>query len=111
VREIMNDANHNILFMQLVIQNQQIAMMAMGKIKNPVTDKIERNLEHAKVYIDSLDMLLAKTKGNLSEYEEKFLTETLKELKLNYVDEVDKDKKKEKDVKKETEESKEAEKK
>lgn len=107
----MNDANHNILFMQLVIQNQQIAMMAMGKIKNPVTDKIERNLEHAQVYIDSLDMLLAKTKGNLSEYEEKFLTETLKELKLNYVDEVDKDKKQVKDVKEEEEKSKEAEKK
>jgi hypothetical protein len=107
----MNDANHNILFMQLVIQNQQIAMMAMGKIKNPVTDKIERNLEHAKIYIDSLDMLAAKTKGNLSEYEEKFLTETLKELKLNYVDEVDKDKKKEKDVKKEAQESKQEEKK
>ncbi len=90
----MNDANHNILFMQLIIQNQQIAMMSMGKIKNPVTERIERNLEHAKIYIDTLDMLLAKTKGNLSEYEEKFLIETLKDLKLNYVDEVDKDKKK-----------------
>jgi len=89
----MTDPNHNILFMQLIIQNQQIAMMAMGKIKNPVTDKIDRNLEHAKIYIDTLDMLLAKTKGNLSEYEEKFLTETLKELKLNYIDEIDKDKK------------------
>ena len=89
----MNDTNQNILFMQLIIQNQQIAMMAMGKIKNPVTDKIERNLEHAKIYIDTLDMLVTKTKGNLSEYEEKFLTETLKELKLNYVDEIDKDKK------------------
>ena len=89
----MTDPNHNILFMQLIIQNQQIAMMAMGKIKNPVTDKIDRNLEHAKLYIDTLDMLQAKTKDNLSEYEEKLLTETLKELKLNYVDEVDKDKK------------------
>jgi len=90
----MVDANHNILFMQLIIQNQQIAMMSMGKIKNPVTERIERNLEHAKIYIDTLDMLLAKTKGNLSEYEEKFLIESLKDLKLNYVDEVDKDKKK-----------------
>jgi len=89
----MVDANHNILFMQLIIQNQQIAMMSMGKIKNPVTERIERNLEHAKIYIDTLDMLLAKTKGNLSEYEEKFLDETLKELKLNYIDEMDKDKK------------------
>lgn len=90
----MTDANHNILFMQLIIQNQQIAMMSMGKIKNPVTDRVERNLDHAKIYIDTLDMLLAKTKGNLSEYEEKFLIETLKDLKLNYVDEADKDKNK-----------------
>lgn len=102
----MTDANHNILFMQLIIQNQQIAMMAMGKIKNPVTEKIERNLEHAKIYIDTLDMLLAKTKGNLSEYEEKFLTETLKDLKLNYVDEMDKDKNKSDSVKEKTTEEK-----
>ena len=60
--------------------------------KNPVTDKIERNLEYAKVSIDTLDMLQARTKGNLTEYEEKFLTEALKDLKLNYVDEVEKDK-------------------
>jgi len=69
----MTDANHNILFMQLIIQNQQIAMMSMGKIKNPVTDRIERNLEHAKIYIDTLDMLLAKTKGNLSSMRKNFL--------------------------------------
>lgn len=102
----MTDANHNILFMQLIIQNQQIAMMSMGKIKNPVTERTERNLEHAKIYIDTLDMLLAKTKGNLSEYEEKFLIETLKDLKLNYVDEVDKDKKKSEGVKEKTREDK-----
>jgi len=88
----MAEDNHQILFMQLVMQNQQIAMMAMGKIKNPVTDKIDRNLEYAKVSIDTLDMLQARTKGNLTEYEEKFLSEALKDLKLNYVDEVEKDK-------------------
>jgi hypothetical protein len=102
----MTDANHNILFMQLIIQNQQIAMMSMGKIKNPVTDRVERNLEHAKIYIDTLDMLLAKTKGNLSEYEEKILIEILKDLKLNYVDEVDKDKKKADGIKEKTREEK-----
>ena len=102
----MDEANQNILFMQLIIQNQQIAMMAMGKIKNPVTDKIDRNLEHAKIYIDTLDMLLAKTKGNLSEYEEKFLVETLKELKLNYVDESDKEKKKDEEKIEKTEKEK-----
>ncbi len=90
------DSSHGFLFMQLVLQNQQLAMMSMGKLKNPVTDKIDRNLEFAKMSVDTLDMLAAKTKGNLSEYEEKFLTEVIKELKLNYVDEVNKEQKEDK---------------
>lgn len=90
----MEHANMNeMLFMQLIMQNQQIAMMSMGKLKHPVTDKTERNLELAKISIDTLDMLKEKTKGNLSSYEEKFLDEVLRELKLNYVEEVSKDKK------------------
>ncbi len=106
----MSGENHQILFMQLIMQNQQIAMMAMGKIKNPVTDKIDRNLDYAKVSIDTLDMLQARTKGNLTEYEEKFLAEALKDLKLNYVDEIEKDKagttgNKEDDEKKSSEEN------
>jgi uncharacterized protein YjaG (DUF416 family) len=90
----MEQPNTNeLLFMQLIMQNQQIAMMSMGKLKHPVSDKIERNLELAKISIDTLDMLKTKTKGNLSSYEEKFLDEVLRELKLNYVDEVNKDQK------------------
>jgi hypothetical protein len=85
------DSSHGFLFMQLVLQNQQLAMMSMGKLKNPVSDKIERNLEFAKMSIDTLDMLASKTKGNLSEYEEKFLAEIIKDLKLNYVDEANKE--------------------
>ncbi len=88
-----HNATNELLFMQLVVQNQQIAMMSMGKIKHPVTDKIERNLELAKISIDTLDMLKVKTKGNLSSYEEKYLEEVIRELKLNYVDEVNKDQK------------------
>ena len=87
-----NDSNE-LLFMQLVLQNQQLAMMSMGKLKNPVTDKIDRNLEFAKMSIDTLDMIAVKTKGNLSEYEDKFLNEVIKDLKLNYVDEVSKESK------------------
>ncbi len=87
------NSSNELFFMQLVMQNQQLAMMSMGKLKNPVTDKIDRNLEFAKMAIDTLDMLAVKTKGNLSEYEEKFLTEVIKDLKLNYVDEASKEQK------------------
>jgi hypothetical protein len=63
---------------------------AMGKVPNPVTGKIERNLETAKQIIEIMEMLKEKTKGNLTEDEDKFLTGVIAELQLNYVDEVKK---------------------
>lgn len=81
---------NEMLFIQLVMQNQQMAMMSLGKLENPVAGKTEQNLEFAKLSIDTLDMIKEKTKGNLSEYEEKFLDETLKEVKLVYVNEMNK---------------------
>ncbi len=107
----MDQTNVNeLLFMQLVMQNQQIAMMSMGKLKHPVTDKIERSLELAKISIDTLDMLKIKTKGNLSSYEEKYLDEIIRDMKLNYVDEVNKDQKENKEKGEEKREEKEEEK-
>lgn len=83
----MEEEKQQMLFMQLVLQNQQIAMMTMGKINNPVTNNPEKNLEMAKISIDTLDMLKDKTKGNLSDSETKYLESVLKELKIMYVEE------------------------
>ena len=83
----MDDKNTELLFTQLVIQNQQMAMISLGKVKNPVSNTPEKNLEYAKLSIDTLDMLVQKTKGNLSEYEEKLLAETVNQLKIIYVEE------------------------
>ena len=66
------------------------AWVAMGKIKNPSSDKLEPNLPAAALIIDMLDMLTRKTDGRRTEEEEKLLTENLKQLKLNYVAEADK---------------------
>lgn len=78
------------LFMYLVGSFEMSAMMAMGKIKNPMTGKTERDLTQAQFSIDIMDMLKEKTKGQLSEYEAKFLDNTLGQLKLNYIDEAKK---------------------
>ena len=83
----MAEDNHQMLFMQLVMQNQQMAMISLGQVKNPVSDTLDKNLEYAKLSIDTLDMLVQKTKGNLSEYEEKLLAETVNQLKIIYVEE------------------------
>lgn len=81
---------NEMLFIQLVLQNQQMAMMSLGRLENPIAGKTEKNIEFAKLSIDTLDMIKEKTKGNLSEYEQKFLDETLRELKLVYVNETKK---------------------
>ena len=82
------------LFMQLVMTFQAAAWQQMGKIKNPITDKIERSLDQARYSIDMLEMLRTKTKGNLTDDELKFVNHVMTELQLNFVDELNKDKEK-----------------
>lgn len=79
-----------LLLTQLILMFQTSAMQSMGKLKNPVTDKIEKNLGQAQISIDMLDMLHKKMKNNLSQEEERMLSGVIKELKLNYVDEMNK---------------------
>jgi histidinol phosphatase-like enzyme len=60
----------------------------MGKIPNPVDNKITKDLKSAQVTIDMLLMLRDKTKGNLTKTEEKMLEDTISNLQMNYADEV-----------------------
>ena len=92
------------LFMYLVGTFQSSAWIALGKIKNPMTEKSKVNIEQASFYIDLLDMMQEKMKGNLTDYEEQMLINTVSELKLNLIDEkkknISKDKKEQKKIKK-----------
>lgn len=81
---------HQMLFAQLVYMFHAAAMHQMGKVKNPLTGTVERDLAAAQSTIDLLEMLKARTQGNLSPEEERLLSSVLMELKLNYVDEVNK---------------------
>ncbi len=78
------------LFLQLVLGLQQAAMVALGKLMNPMSGKIERNLEAAKNTIDTLGAIEARTRGNLEPDEQRVLAQVLTELRLNYVDELKK---------------------
>ena len=83
--------NTELPFAQLVAIFHSSAMVALGKLKNPATDRIERNLEQAKHAIDTLEMLRVKTNGNLTDTEKRMLDHSLTDLRLNYVDELKKD--------------------
>ncbi len=62
-------------------------MMQLGKLANPMSGKIERELEGAQVTIDMLDMLKEKSANNISDDERRFLEQVIADLKLNFVEE------------------------
>lgn len=79
------------LFVNLVLTLHNAAMLHMGKIKNPISDKVERDMTQAEMSIDMLDMLKKKSDGNLTDEENSILSRTLNELKMNFMDEKAKD--------------------
>ena len=61
------------------------ALFAMGLLQVKGQEGREPDLEMAKYNIDMLDVIVEKTKGNLTEEEEQVLSTTLSELRMGYV--------------------------
>ncbi len=83
----MNDDKNKQLFLSLIYSFQMQTMMQLGKLANPVSGKIEKELDGAQVTIDMLDMLKEKTVSNISDDEKRFLDQVIADLKLNFVEE------------------------
>lgn len=84
--EVYHEPNFTIFLSSLGMQ----ALIAMGRLANPVTGKAEKNLEQARFLVDTLGIIKEKTKGNLNPDEEKLLEESLFNLRMIYVEEKDK---------------------
>lgn len=82
------DEKKSFLFKRLIINFHTVGMQQLGKIADPVSGNIMRDLEQVALTIDTLDMLQEKCSGNLSADEALFLSHVISELKLNYVDEI-----------------------
>lgn len=81
------DTQPNDLFLGLVASLQASAWMQLGKIMNPLSGKVERNLDRAQETIDLLGVIQEKTRGNLHPDESRLLEQILFELRMNYVEE------------------------
>lgn len=79
-----------LLLTQLILMFQTAALQQMGKLKNPLSDKIEQDLSQAQISIDMLDMIHRKMEQRLTANEERLFANVLRELRLNYVEEVNK---------------------
>jgi len=61
------------------------ALIQMGEIEDPFTQKLVKNLPLAKQTVDLIGLLEEKTKGNLTPDEEKVMQYILYDLRMRYV--------------------------
>lgn len=62
------------------------ALVGLGQIPHPLSGKAEIQLDEAKHFIDTLEMLEAKTAGNRTPEEDRLLENLLHELRLGFVE-------------------------
>jgi hypothetical protein len=72
-------------FAALVSMLTTQALFSLGLLEVKGQEKREPDLELARYNIDMLETLEEKTKGNLTQEEEKVLNNTLNELRMGYV--------------------------
>jgi hypothetical protein len=58
------------------------ALMALGRIPNPITGKSHKNLPTARHFVDMIAMLEEKTRGNRTQDETRLLEEVLHQGRL-----------------------------
>lgn len=74
-----------VTFASLLLSLNTSALYHMGELPHPETGQRVVDRELAKHTIDTLVLLAAKTKGNLSHDENELLTRILYELKMRFV--------------------------
>ena len=73
-------------FIEFVMMTAQNAALFLGQIPNPKTGEPEVNLDLARMFIDQLEMIQEKTRGNLTNEETMVLRNTLSNLQMAFVE-------------------------
>ena len=73
------------IFASMVMQQTQMTLMLLGEMPHPETGETVTDLEGAKMFIDQLEMLEAKTKGNLGKDEAQLLKQSLVGTRMAFV--------------------------
>ena len=85
IQPVTNSSDLTQRFVYFVQMQMQNVLLCLGLIDHPSAPKGEPDLQAAKMFIDQLEMIREKTRGNLTTEEEKFLTGVLSELQMAFV--------------------------
>jgi hypothetical protein len=83
------EEKHAAMFAQMVMQLASTALILMGQAPNPVTGKTETDLDTAQLFVEQLEMLEAKTRGNLGPDEQHLLKQNLMTVRMAFVQAVE----------------------
>ena len=83
---VAQEQNVALSFSSFILSLATSAMIQMGKIADPMTNKTETNFPLAKQQIDIIEMLAEKTKNNRSKEEDELLEQVLYQLRMQYVE-------------------------
>ena len=72
-------------FIEFVMMQAQQASLFLGRIPNPQSGQSEVLLEPARLFIDHLEMIREKTRGNLTAQEAEILNSVLTDLQMTFV--------------------------
>ena len=72
-------------FEMLVTTLATEALVALGQMPNPLTNKAEMQPEQAKYLIDTIEVLQQKTKGNLTAAEQQLVDSILHQMRMLFV--------------------------
>ena len=73
-------------FIEFVMMHAQNAALFLGQIPNPKTGEPEINLDLARMFIDQLEMIQEKTRGNLTNEEAMVMRNALSNLQMAFVE-------------------------
>jgi hypothetical protein len=87
--DITREEHLSAVFATMVMQLTNMASMFMGKVPHPETKQPTVDLDTAQIFIDQLEMLEIKTKGNLGPEEQNILKQALTMVRMAFVEAVE----------------------
>jgi hypothetical protein len=87
---ISRDELMSALFATMVVQQTNMALVFLGKVPHPESGQPVQDMDAARMFIDQLEMIEFKTRGNLDKDEDQLLKQSLMNLRLAFVEAVEK---------------------
>jgi len=80
--ERIKETEKSMVFFDLLVLLRELVRSQLGIVTNPQTGETHRDIDSARRLVDMIIVLKEKTNGNISEQEDRVLTNLISELQI-----------------------------